>query len=53
MRMGKKKRKPQLRVLTESEAIKIAAFHGLQYEVTQAIKSGCTPTEALREWDLL
>lgn len=51
--MGRKKRKPQLRVLTESEAIKIAASHGLQWEVSQAIKSGCTPAEALREWDLL
>lgn len=24
-----------------------------QYEVLQSIKAGCTPEEALREWDLV
>lgn len=50
---SKSKTKKPFRQMTESEAIKIAASHGLQWEVSQAIKSGCTPAEALREWDLL
>lgn len=52
--MKKKKAKVKsIRPLTESEAIKIATSNGLQYEVLQSIKAGCSPAEALREWDLI
>lgn len=37
----------------EEKAMQIAAQYGLQYEVLQSIKAGCTPEEALREWDLV
>lgn len=39
--------------MKRESAIQIAAQYGLQYEVLQSIKSGCTPNEALKEWDLL
>lgn len=39
--------------MTKENAIKIAKENGLEYEVLQSIKAGCTPQEALREWDLL
>ena len=39
--------------MTKENAIKIAKENGLEYEVLQSIKAGCTPQEALREWDLI
>lgn len=39
--------------MDKENAIKIAKENGLEYEVLQSIKSGCSPQEALREWDLL
>ena len=39
--------------MTEESAVRIASKYNLQYEVLQSIKSGCTPEEALKEWDLL
>lgn len=39
--------------MKRESAMQIAAQYGLQYEVLQSIKSGCTPEEALKEWDLL
>lgn len=39
--------------MSKENAIKIAKENGLEYEVLQSIKSGCTPNEALREWGLL
>lgn len=39
--------------MSKEDAIKIAKENGLEYEVLQSIKSGYTPNEALREWDLL
>ena len=39
--------------MTKESAIQIAKESGLEYEVLQSIKAGCTPAEALREWDLL
>lgn len=51
-KISKSKTKKPFRQMTESEAIKIAKENGLEYEVLQLIKAGCTPREALREWDL-
>lgn len=39
--------------MSKDNAIKIAKENGLEYEVLQSIKAGCTPIEALRKWDLL
>jgi hypothetical protein len=41
------------KMVREEKAMQIAAQYGLQYEVLQSIKAGCTPEEALREWDLV
>lgn len=38
-------------MVREEKAMQIAAQYGLQY--VQSIKAGCTPEEALREWDLV
>lgn len=37
------------KMVREEKAMQIAAQYGLQYEVLQSIKAGCTPEEALRE----
>lgn len=50
--MGKTKKQKIQQINTE-KAIQIAKENGLEYEVLQSIKAGCTPQEALREWDLL
>lgn len=39
--------------MSRENAITIARENGIEYEVLQSLKSGCTPYEALREWDLL
>lgn len=39
--------------MSKEDAIKIAKENNLEHEVLQSIKAGCTPNEALREWDLL
>lgn len=39
--------------MSKENAIKIAQENGIEYEVLQSLKAGCTPYEALREWDLL
>ena len=40
-------------MVSDHRARQIATQYGLQYEVLQSIKAGCTPEEALREWDLV
>ena len=40
-------------VSSRKEALNIAAQYGLQYEVLKQLNQGDTPTEALKEWDLL
>lgn len=37
---------------TREEALKIAHDYNLETEVIQAMSHGCTPDEALQEWDL-
>lgn len=37
---------------TRAEALAIAKKHGLEYEVIKAMDHGCTPDEALQEWDI-
>lgn len=37
---------------TRDEALAIAKDFGLESEVTEAIKHGCNPDEALQEWDI-
>lgn len=37
---------------TKDEALAIAREHELDAEVMMAIKHGCTPDEALQEWDI-
>lgn len=43
--------KPKSRFTVE-EAIKIAREYDMESEVTEALKFGFTPDEALEEWDL-
>lgn len=38
---------------TKEEALKIAAKYNLVAEVTEAMKFGFNPDEALEEWDIL
>ena len=40
-------------VSSRKEALKVATQYGLQYEVLKQLNQGDTPTEALKEWDLL
>ena len=40
-------------VSSRKEALNIAVQYGLQYEVLKQLNQGDTPTEALKEWDLL
>ena len=52
---------PQVELLTflqdfvssRKVALDVAAQYGLQYEVLKQLNQGDTPTEALKEWDLL
>ena len=37
---------------TREEALAIAREHELDAEVMMAMKHGCTPDEALQEWDI-
>ncbi len=37
---------------TRDEALVIAKDFGLEIEVTEAMKRGCNPDEALQEWDI-
>lgn len=37
---------------TRVEALAIAKEHGLEWEVLKALDHGCTPDEALQEWDI-
>lgn len=37
---------------TRPEALAIARKHGLEYEIIKAMEHGCTPDEALQEWDI-
>ena len=38
--------------ITKEEALAIARKHNLETEVAEAMKYGCSPEEALEEWDL-
>ena len=38
--------------ITKEEALEIARKHNLEAEVREAMKNGCSPEEALAEWDL-
>ena len=38
--------------VTKKEALEIARKHNLEAEVIEAMRHGCTPEEALEEWDL-
>ena len=44
-------RKPPSRY-TKEEALRIAHHFGLVREVRMALAHGCTPDEALQEWDI-
>ena len=35
-----------------SEALQMAKRYGLEKEISQALKHGCTPDEALQEYDI-
>jgi len=37
---------------TRPEALAIARKYGLEWEVIQAMSHGCTPDEALQDWDI-
>lgn len=37
---------------TRPEALAIARKYNLEYEVIKAMDHGCTPDEALQEWDI-
>ena len=38
--------------VTKAEALEIARKHNLEPEVIEAMRHGCTPEEALEEWDI-
>ena len=38
--------------VTKEEALEIARGHNLEPEVREAMRNGCSPEEALEEWDL-
>ena len=46
------KRHPKPSKFTRDEALAIAKDFGLEWEVTEAMKQGCNPDEALQEWDI-
>ena len=37
---------------TREQAIELARKHGLEKEILMAMEHGCTPDEALLEWDI-
>lgn len=39
--------------ITVNEALEIARHYGMEEEVKEAMRNGCTPAEALYEWDLV
>lgn len=39
--------------MKKKDALRLAACYGLEEEVSELISAGCTPIEALNEWDLL
>lgn len=39
--------------ITTKTALHFAELYGLTFEVEMSIQNGCTPREALREWDCL
>lgn len=41
------------KLLNEEWALDIAAQYGLKQEVQECINAGLTPTQALKEWDIL
>ena len=43
---------PAPSIYTRPEALAIAREHKLEYEVIMAMEHGCTPDEALQEWDI-
>lgn len=38
--------------MTAKDALAVADKYNLRHEVQQAIDNGCTPEEALGEWDI-
>ena len=38
--------------MTKEQALRVAAYYGLEAEVVREINSGLTPEQALYEWDL-
>ena len=46
------KRHPKPSKFTRDEALAIAKDFGLEWEVTEAMKQGYNPDEALKEWDI-
>ena len=38
--------------MTKEQALRVAAYYGLEAEVAREINSGLTPEQALYEWDL-
>jgi hypothetical protein len=43
---------PKLSRYTKETALALAKEHGLESEVTTSMQHGCTPDEALQEWDI-
>ena len=43
---------PEPSKFTKDEALEIAKKCHLEWEVTEAMKQGCNPDEALKEWDI-
>jgi hypothetical protein len=38
--------------MTKEEALQIAQNYGLEEEVMEGMAHGCTPDEALQDWDI-
>lgn len=43
---------PEPSKYTRAEALEIARKYKLEHEVITAMEHGCTPDEALQEWDI-
>ena len=43
---------PEPSRFTKEEALEIASFYHLAGQVATAMEHGCTPDEALQEWDI-
>ena len=43
---------PEPSKFTKDEALEIAKKYNLEQEVIKAMEHGCTPDEALQEWDI-